>query len=127
MGADFICIVVPVEKPQTYWLTRVASMGDKAMLYFAEATESEFGWYDKTDDNDAMLTFVRGELVAGISIAYDPGRDGTWTQIDGKPYCVVGEHSWGDISNTYETIRVFRDFQSYLALEDIHRADNETK
>jgi len=127
MGADFICIVVPVEKPPTYWLSRVASMNDKAMLYFAEATEGEFDWREKTDSDDDMLTFVRGELVAGISIAYDPGRDGAWTQIDGKPYCVVGEHSWGDVSNAFESMRVFRDFQSYLVLEDIHRANNETE
>ena len=127
MGADFICIVVPVDKPQTYWLQRVASMSDKAILYFAEATESEFDWREKTDNDDDMLTFVRGELVDGISIAYDPGRDGTWTHINGSPYCVVGEHSWGDVSNVFESIRVFRDFQSYLELEDKHRANNETE
>jgi len=127
MGADFICIVVPVEKPPTYWLSRVASMNDKAMLYFAEATEGEFDWRDKTDSDDDMLTFVRGELVVGISIAYDPGRDGTCTQIAGQPHCVVGEHSWGDVSNAFESMRVFRDFQSYLVLEDIHRANNETE
>jgi hypothetical protein len=127
MGADFICVIVAVDKPQTYWLQRVALMSDKAVLYFAEATESEFYWEENVPALEDRMTYVRGELIAGISIAYDPGRDGTWTQIDGKPYCVVGEHSWGDISNTYETIRVFRDFQSYLALEDIHRADNQTE
>ena len=127
MGADFICIVVPVDKPQTYWLQRVASMSDKAVLYFAEATESEFCWEENAPELDDRMAYVRGELVTGISIAYDPGRDGTWTPIEGKPYCVVGEHSWGDISNTYESIRVFRDFQSYLALEEIRRANNQTE
>jgi hypothetical protein len=127
MGADFICLVVAVDKPQTYWVSRVALMSDTAIMYFAEATESEFNWEEQCEDCLDRWALVRGELVTGISIAYDPGRDGTWTQIDGKPYCVVGEHSWGDVSNTFESLRVFRDFQSYLELEEIHRANNETE
>jgi len=127
MGADFICLVVPVDKPQTYWVENVALMNDAAVMYFAEATESEFGWEEKCDDFDDRWWLVRRELVTGISIAYDPGRDGTWTQIDGKPYCVLGEHSWGDVSETFESLRVFRDFQAYLELENIRRADKQTE
>jgi hypothetical protein len=127
MGADFICLVVAVDKPQTYWMEHIALMNDAAVMYFAEATESEFGWEEKCDDLDDRWWLVRRELVTGVSIAYDPGRDGTWTQIDGKPYCVLGEHSWGDVSETFESLRVFRDFQAYLEMENVRCADNETE
>lgn len=124
MGADFICIVVPVDKPVTYWLERVAAMDDKAIIDFTVATELEFSWNDNFPNERELVSHARAELVAGISIAYDPGRDGMWTQINGSPYCVIGEHSWGDVSELYESVRVFRDFQTHLEFKEQFKEDN---
>ena len=131
MGADFIAVAIDVSEQEVYWLREIADRSDAELLQFLASDRVllwEHYFTDEVDDRNGVVKTLRGDLIEAISIAYDPGRDVTWLYLDGKPWAITGEHSWGDVSETYTSLALFYSYQSYIKLNKYHKEvtdDNE--
>ena len=131
MGADFIAVAIDVSEQEVYWLREIADRSDAELLHFLASDRVllwEHYFTDEIDDRNGVVKTLRGDLIEAISIAYDPGRDVTWLYLDGKPWAITGEHSWGDVSETYTSLALFYSYQSYIKLNKYHKEvtdDNE--
>ena len=131
MGADFVAVAIDVSEQEVYWLREIADRSDAELLHFLASDRVllwEHYFTDEIDDRNGVVKTLRGDLIEAISIAYDPGRDVTWLYLDGKPWAITGEHSWGDVSETYTSLALFYSYQSYIKLNKYHKEvtdDNE--
>ena len=131
MGADFVAVAIDVSEQEVYWLREIADRSDAELLQFLASDRVllwEHYFTDEVDDRNGVVKTLRGDLIEAISIAYDPGRDVTWLYLDGKPWAITGEHSWGDVSETYTSLALFYSYQSYIKLNKYHKEvtdDNE--
>jgi len=124
MGADFVAVAIDVSEQEVYWLREIANRSDAELLQFLASDRVllwEHYFHDEVDDRNGVVKTLRGDLIEAISIAYDPGRDVTWLYLDGKPWAITGEHSWGDVSETYTSLVLFYSYQSYLKLNNFFK------
>ena len=124
MGADFVAVAIDVSEQEVYWLREIANRSDAELLQFLASDRVllwEHYFHDEVDDRNGVVKTLRGDLIEAISIAYDPGRDVTWLYLDGKPWAITGEHSWGDVSETYTSLALFYSYQSYLRLNNFFK------
>ena len=116
MGADFIAVAVDVSRQETYWLREIADHNDAELLHFL-ASDRVMLWdkyfHEDVDDRNGVVKTLRGDLISAVTAAYDPGREGTWMHLDGKPWAITGEHSWGDVGELFDQYVLFDYFQSY--------------
>lgn len=123
MGADFVAVAVDVSEQEAYWLREIADRNDAELLGFL-ATDRVLLWEryftDDVDDRNNVVKTLRCDLISAVSCAYDPGRDATWLYLDGKPWAITGEHSWGDVGEMFDLYVLFGQFQSYLQLKPRH-------
>ena len=117
MGADFIAVAVDVSEDEAYWLREIADRNDVELLNFL-AHDRTFLWdkyfANEDDDRNSVVKHLRANLLEGIAVAYHPGRETAWLVLDGKPWAITGEHSWGDVSEVYEALALFEEYQQYL-------------
>ncbi len=123
MGTDFVAVAVDVSEQEAYWLREIADHNDAELLHFL-ANDRVMLWekyfHDDVDDRNGVVKTLRGDLISAVTAAYDPGRDATWLHLDGKPWAITGEHSWGDVGEVFDQYVLFDLFQSYLRLTDKH-------
>ena len=128
MGADFIAVAVDVTEDQKYWLRDLADRNDTELMAFLSNDNMFWDkYFDEVVCRDDAAKTLRCDLLEAISIAYEPGREATWLHLDKKTWAVTGEHSWGDVSETYTSLLLLSEYQAFFTLEDKHRADNQTK
>lgn len=117
MGSDFFAVAVDVSEQETYWLREIADHSDAQLLSFL-ASDRVLLWdkyfCDEIEDRNDVVKTLRGDLITAVSCAYDPGRDATWLHLDGKPWAITGDHSWGDVGEVFESYVLFNQFQSYV-------------
>lgn len=123
MGADFVAVAVDVSKDEAYWLREIADRNDVELLNFL-AHDRTFLWdryfANEDDDRNAVVKTLRANLLDAIFIAYHPGRDSAWLNLDGKWWSLTGEHSWGDVGETFDSLALFSSYQAYLNLQRKH-------
>lgn len=116
MGADFISVTVPIDRPKHEALEKLLAMSDTEII-----NRMRYGTYDPdvyedyySFENDEPVGINRDVfmpiLIEALDVTYDVAegrrRSGQGITIGGAQFAVVGEMSWGDPPVNYDELCV---------------------